>query len=154
MGLKYQQQLWTSNKLTLWQKLFWTYLLYYCAFYPLVAIQIISLALSLSLHHSSIPIAVRDYLWYSTLLSGFSAIYQTAVTAKIAHTRYSIAHYLKHLLLLFPYITLKNVIAIVAVYDFLRGNNDWVVTPRGKQQRDLALLHQTPSKVLDKGISN
>jgi cellulose synthase/poly-beta-1,6-N-acetylglucosamine synthase-like glycosyltransferase len=154
VGLKYQQQLWKTDKLTLWQKLFWTYLLYYCAFYPLVAIQIVSLALSLSLHHSSIPLAVRDYLWFSTLISGFSAIYQTCITAKIASTRYPIAHYIKHILLLVPYITLKNVIAIVAVYDLLRGNNDWVVTSRGKYQRDRSMLQKTTSKVLDKGISN
>ncbi|MBF2072904.1 MAG: glycosyltransferase family 2 protein [Synechococcales cyanobacterium C42_A2020_086] len=133
VGLKYQNRVWVSDKLNLRQKVFWTYLLYYCEFYSLVAIQIIPLVVSLSLYQDSVPHSIRQYLWFSTLLSFWSGVAQTAVTAKIAAIRYPFSYYIKHMLMLIPYITFKNVIAIVGVYDHIRGNDSWLVTPRGKQ---------------------
>lgn len=143
VGLKYPQQIWQSDKLSLWQKIFWTYLLCYCEFYALIAIQIVPLGLSLSLHQGVLPAAINHYLWLSTLLSFFSGFYQTIVTAKVASTRYPFAYYLKHVLLLIPFITLKNVIAVVGVYDLLRGNNYWLVTPRGQQHSHNSILQKS-----------
>ena len=114
VGLKYQRPVLRSDKLNLQQKVFWTYLLYYCEFYSLVAIQIIPLLFSLSLNAGqSACYAIEQYLWFSTLLSLFGGVVQTLVTAKIGATRYPIYYYLNHMLLLIPYITFKNVIAIV-----------------------------------------
>lgn len=143
VGLKYQRHVWRSDKLNSLQKVFWTYLLYYCEFYSLVAIQIIPLMISLSLHRTTVPTTISHYLWFSTLLSFFSGVCQTLVTAKIGAIRYPVSYYIKHMLLLIPYITFKNVIAIVGVYDHLRGNNSWKVTPRGKQPYYHSILHQT-----------
>lgn len=143
VGLKYQGRVWRSDKLTLWQKTYWTYLLYYGEFYPLVAIQIIPLLLSLSLYQAAMPPSINRFLWFSTLLSFLAGIIQTLLTAKIAAVRYPIFYYLKHMLLLIPYITFKNVIAIVGVYDHLRGNSSWKVTPRGKQPQYRSVMHQT-----------
>ncbi len=142
VGLKYQRRVWKSDKLNLWQKVFWTYLLYYCEFYSIIAIQIIPLVFSLSLYHATIPPAINQYLWFSTLLSFISGVAQTLVTAKIGAIRYPVSYYIKHMLLLIPYITFKNVIAIVAVYDHLRGNSTWKVTPRGQQPYYHSILHQ------------
>lgn len=145
VGLKYQQSVVRSDKLNLLQKVFWTYLLYYCEFYSLVAIQIIPLVFSLSLTQAKVPVAIEQYLWFSTLLSFFSGVAQTLITAKIGATRYPLHYYINHMLLLIPYITFKNVIAIVGVYDHLRGNSSWKVTPRGKQPYYRSVLHQPPT---------
>lgn len=144
VGLKYQCRVVKSDKLNLLQKVFWTYLLYYCEFYSLVAIQIIPLVISLSLVQAKVPAAVEQYLWFSTLLSFFSGVVQTLITAKVGATRYPLYYYLNHMLLLIPYITFKNVIAIVGVYDHLRGHSTWRVTPRGKQPHYHSLL-QNPA---------
>lgn len=143
VGLKYQGQVWRSSKLTLRQKLYWTYLLYFGEFYPLVAIQIIPLVLSLSLYQASMPPSTNQFLWFSTLISFSAGIVQTIMTARVAAVRYPVLYYFKHMLLLIPYITFKNVIAIVGVYDHLRGNSSWKVTPRGKQPQYRSILHQT-----------
>lgn len=149
VALKYQQQLWKSDKLSLCQKAFWTYLLYYCEFYSLVAIQIIPIILSLSLADLTVPHALSGYLWFSTLVSFVSGVYQTLATAKVAHTRYPFYYYVNHILLLIPYILFKNIIAIVAIYDHVRGNTPWLVTPRGKQPYYISTLNKaavpTPS---------
>jgi cellulose synthase/poly-beta-1,6-N-acetylglucosamine synthase-like glycosyltransferase len=143
VGLKYQQPVLHSNKLNLQQKVFWTYLLYYCEFYSLVAIQIIPLVFSLSLMQTRVPLAIEQYLWFSTLLSFFSGVVQTLITAKIGAVRYPIYYYLNHMLLLVPYIIFKNVIAIVGVYDHLRGYSSWKVTPRGQQPQYRSVLQQS-----------
>lgn len=143
VGLKYQYRVLKSDKLNLRQKVFWTYLLYYCEFYSLVAIQIIPLVFSLSLMQARVPVAIEQYLLFSTLLSFFSGVMQTLVTAKVGAIRYPFYYYLNHMLLLIPYITFKNVIAIVGVYDHLRGNNSWKVTARGQQPRYHSILQKT-----------
>lgn len=133
VSLKYQRRVWKSDNLNIWQKVFWTYLLYYCEFYSLVAIQIIPIILSLMLYHSTIPDSIKQYLWFSTVISFLSGLYQTLITAKISTIRYPILYYIQHIVLLIPYITLKNMISIVAFYDHVRGNNNWLVTSRGKR---------------------
>lgn len=143
VGLKYQCSVLKSDKLNLLQKVFWTYLLYYCEVYSLVAIQIIPLVVSLSLMQAKIPAPIEQYLLFSTMLSFFSGVAQTLITAKIGATRYPFYYYLNHMLLLIPYITFKNVIAIVGVYDHLRGNSSWKVTPRGKQPHYRSVLQKS-----------
>jgi cellulose synthase/poly-beta-1,6-N-acetylglucosamine synthase-like glycosyltransferase len=133
VALKYQRQLWNSDKLSLVQKAFWIYLLYYCEFYSLVAIQIIPIVLSLSLSDGTIPDNLNNYLWFSTMISFIGGVYQTLATAKVAQVRYPLYYYVNHVLMLVPYIFFKNIIAIVAIYDHVRGHSSWLVTPRGKQ---------------------
>lgn len=142
VGLKYQQRVLQTDKLNLWQKVFWSYLLCYCEIHALVAIQIIPLMLSLSLAHHSMPAMITNFLTLSTILSFLSGVYQTGVTAKIASVRYPIAYYLQYTLLLIPYTTFKNVIAIVAIYDHLVGNNDWFVTARSQQPSYSSILQK------------
>jgi cellulose synthase/poly-beta-1,6-N-acetylglucosamine synthase-like glycosyltransferase len=137
VSLKYQRRVWRSNKFTLWQKIYWTYLLYYCEFYSIAAIQILPIILSLLLYEGSIPPSDNPYLWFSTVLAFASGFYQTLVTAKIATIRYPLPYFLVHGMLLLPYITFKNMIAIVGLYDHLHGNNTWLVTPRRRLTQSL-----------------
>ena len=133
VSFKYQRRVWKSKHFTLWQKLYWTYLLYYCVIYSLFALQILPLILSLFLYHGSLPPSDNTYLWLCTLMTFFSGFYQTAVTMKVAAIRYPIFYFAQHAVFIFLYTTLKNMISTVALYDHIHGHNHWVVTPRGRQ---------------------
>jgi cellulose synthase/poly-beta-1,6-N-acetylglucosamine synthase-like glycosyltransferase len=134
VSLKYQRRVWRSDKFTLWQKIYWTYLLYYCDFYSLIAVQIIPIVLSLFLYQSSIPPTENAYLWFATVLGFVCCGYQTLVTIKVASKRYPFYYYINHIFLLFGYITFKNMISLVGLYDHLHGNNNWLITPRSKSR--------------------
>lgn len=135
VSLKYQRRVWKSKYLTLWQKIYWTYLLYYCVIFSLLALQILPLIFSLHLYQGSMPASDNVYLWLSTVVTFASGIYQTLVTMKTAAGRYPAFYFIQHAALIFFYTILKNMITIVGLYDHLHGNNKWVVTPRGVQQR-------------------
>jgi len=130
VSLKYQRRVWKSKKLTLWQKVYWTYLLYYCVLYSLIALQILPLVLSLTLHPVVVVPEENPYLWFSTIATFSSGIYATLVTMRIAAQRYPLRYYLQHAVFIFFYTILKNMISIVGLYDHLHGFNRWVVTPR------------------------
>jgi cellulose synthase/poly-beta-1,6-N-acetylglucosamine synthase-like glycosyltransferase len=133
VSFKYQRRVWRSPHFSLWQKIYWTYLLYYCVIYSLCALQILPLILSLFLFHGYLPPSDNLYLWISTVITFFSGFYQTAVTMKVAAIRYPRLYFAQHAVLIFLYTTMKNMISVVALYDHLHGVNHWVVTPRGKQ---------------------
>lgn len=135
VSFKYQRRVWKSSKLTLLQKVYWTYLLYYCVLYSLIALQILPLLLSLFLYQGSVPPSDNTYLWISTVITFSSGIYQTLVTMKVASMRYPLLYFVQHAVLIFLYTILKNLIAVVGLYDHLHGFNKWVVTPRGIPQR-------------------
>ena len=139
VSIKYQRRVWKSKHFSFRQKLYWTYLLYYGVIYSLFALQILPLILSLFLYHGYLPPSDNVYLWFCTLITFFSGFYQTAVAMKVAASRYPSIYFIQHAVLIFIYTTLKNMIAIVALYDHLHGYNQWVVTPRGRRaSRDTA----------------
>jgi cellulose synthase/poly-beta-1,6-N-acetylglucosamine synthase-like glycosyltransferase len=135
VSLKYQRRVWKSDKFTLWQKIYWTYLLYFCVLYSLIALQILPLFLSLFLYQGNLPQSDNVYLWISTMITFSSGIYQTLVTMKVSALRYPLFYFIQHGVLIFAYTILKNMIAIVGLYDHLHGYNKWVVTPRSNRQR-------------------
>ncbi len=145
VSFKYQRRVWKSKKLSLWQKVYWTYLLYYCVLYSLIALQILPLILSLTLYNGYLPPSDNPYLLFSTLVTFSSGIYQTLVTMKVAATRYPKSYFLQHAIIIFAYTILKNMISVVGLYDHLHGFNKWVVTPRGGQRQPLTL---SPEPVL------
>lgn len=134
VSLKYQRRVWRSDKFTLWQKIYWTYLLYYCDFYSLIAVQIIPIVLSLFLYQGYIPETENVYLWFATVLGFVCCGYQTLVTVKVASKNYPLYYYINHIFLLFGYITFKNMISLVGLYDHLHGNNNWLITPRSRNR--------------------
>lgn len=144
VSFRYQHRVWKSKYFTLLQKFYWTYLLYYCVIYSLFALQILPLILSLFLYHGALPPSNNSYLWFSTLITFFSGVYQTVVTMKVASIRYPKYYFIQHAILIFLYTTLKNMIAIVGLYDHLCGHHGWVVTPRGKQTPQIVIPKETP----------
>lgn len=143
VSLMYQRRVWRSPHFTMWQKVYWTYLLYYCVVYSLSALQILPLILSLFLYHGYLPPSDNPYLWFCTLITFFSGVYQTLVTMKVASIRYPVLYFVQHGVFIFAYTILKNMIAIVGLYDHLHGHNHWVVTPRGKQATRMVPETQT-----------
>ncbi|WP_008313779.1 glycosyltransferase family 2 protein [Leptolyngbya sp. PCC 6406] len=130
VSFKYQRFIWGFPKFTVLQKLYWTCLLYGCQFYPIMAVQVFPVLLSVLLFQGSWAGTHDPYLWFVTCL-GLSAIaYKSWVTARVAALQYPLLSHIKHALMLIPLITLKNAIAIVGLYDYLRGNNTWWITPR------------------------
>lgn len=144
VSFKYQRRVWKSSKLTLWQKIYWTYLLYYCVFYSLIALQILPLILSLYLYYGYLPPSDNPYLLFSTLVTFSSGIFQTLVTMRVAALRYPTFYFLQHAVLIFAYTIFKNMISVVGLYDHLHGYNKWVVTPRGAQRQRPLPLHKPP----------
>lgn len=135
VSLKYQRRVWKSDQLTLWQKTYWTYLLYYCVLYSLIALQILPLLLSMYLFQNDAPATDNPYLFFTTLVTFASGFYQTLITMRVAVIRYPRRYFAQHAILIFLYTILKNMISVVGMYDHIHGVNRWVVTPRGSQQR-------------------
>jgi cellulose synthase/poly-beta-1,6-N-acetylglucosamine synthase-like glycosyltransferase len=142
VSLLYQRRLWRSPHFNNWQRFYWTYLLYYCKFFALVSVQLLPVLLAFLLVPGAVSGQMRGYFLIAGGLSLFSGIYQILATAKIASRRYPLAYYLKHVLFLPVYVTLKNSITIVAIYDYLNGENTWVVTPRDTRSQKRYRLKQ------------
>lgn len=134
VSLKYQRRVWKSANLTLWQKVYWTYLLYYCVLFSLLALQVLPLIFSLYLYQGAMPSSDNAYLWFSTFVTFASGMYQTLVTLKLSAIRYPLLYFVQYATLIFFYTVLKNMITITGIYDHLHGNNKWVVTPRGERR--------------------
>jgi cellulose synthase/poly-beta-1,6-N-acetylglucosamine synthase-like glycosyltransferase len=130
VSLRYQRRFWTSNKLNIWQKLYWTYLLYYREIYPPITLQIFPIVFSLLLYQGSLPLKAHWYLWATAIITLLSGPYQTVVASKNAIQKYPIGYAITYALIVFFYAILKNMISIVAIYDHLLGRTDWVVTRR------------------------
>jgi cellulose synthase/poly-beta-1,6-N-acetylglucosamine synthase-like glycosyltransferase len=135
VSLIYQRKVWRSSQLSLWQKVYWTYLLYYCVFYSLIALQILPLILSSMLYQGPMPGSDNLYLLISTIITFSSGIIQTLATFKMSAMNYPKFYYPQHAVLIFLYTILKNMISVVGIYDHISGKNSWVVTPRGAKQR-------------------
>ena len=130
VSLRYQRRFWASDKLNFWQKLYWTYLLYYREIYPPVTLQIFPIIFSLLLYQGNIPLKAHWYLWATALLTLASGPFQTLVAMKNATVRYPLLYSIGYAFIVFFYAILKNMISIVAIYDHLLGRTDWVVTRR------------------------
>jgi cellulose synthase/poly-beta-1,6-N-acetylglucosamine synthase-like glycosyltransferase len=144
VSFKYQRRVWKSHNFTLWQKVYWTYLLYFCVLYSLIALQILPLILSLLLYQGDLPPSDNPFLWFSTVVTFSSGVYQTLVTMKVAAVRYPVMYFLQHAVIIFLYTILKNMIAVVGLYDHLSGHNKWVVTPRGSKKKRLLSTRKLP----------
>jgi cellulose synthase/poly-beta-1,6-N-acetylglucosamine synthase-like glycosyltransferase len=130
VSLLYQRRLWRSPYFNRWQKFYWTYLLYYCESFALVSLQLLPILLAFLLVPSALPGPMRGYFLIAGGLSLFSGLYQILAASKVASRTYPLSYYIKHILFLPFYVTLKNSIAVVAIYDYLKGEHAWVVTPR------------------------
>lgn len=130
VSLIYQRRLWRSPYFNQWQKIYWTYLLYYCECFAIIALQLLPVMLSFWLVPHPASGEMHLYFLFAGSLAFFSGIYQVLAAAKIASRSYPLSYYILHILFLPFYVTLKNSIAVVAIYDYLKGNHAWIVTSR------------------------
>lgn len=130
VSLRYQKRFWKSPLLTFGQKLIWTHLLYYRELFPILSVQILPIVFSSWLLTGTIDFTGNTYLLLATAVTFLSSIYKLLVTAKVGYHHYPAYYFLQYALLTPFYSLLKNMIAVVALYDHLHGKTDWVVTPR------------------------
>lgn len=131
--LKHQLPLLRSSKLDGWQKLYWTLLLIYSAGFHFVALQIFPMLFSLTLSHSEPPVIPQEYVWATTVLTLLSGPFQTLVAWRVRNkaVKHPFRDFILYCLFIPFYCVFKNVIAIIAIYDHILGNTEWVVTKRG-----------------------
>ncbi len=134
--LTHQLPLLRSPYLDLWQKFYWTILLLYSAAFHFIALQIFPMFFSLALSHSVPPPFTQDYVWATTLLTLLSGPCQALAGMRVQNSvvRYPLADFLLYCLLIPFYCILKNIIAVIAIYDHLLGETEWVVTNRGLRE--------------------
>lgn len=141
VSLKHQRAFWRSRKLTVTQKVHWTYLLLYRELYPLITLQIFPVVISLYLYQGDVPLRTHWFLWLSTVVTLASGPFATISAMKNAHIRYRWWYGLAYGMSVIGFVMLKNVIVLVAMYDQLFGRTDWIVTRRDishKLQEELA----------------
>ena len=128
--IRYQREFWKSKRLTVWQKLYWTYLLLYRELYPPITLQIIPIILSLLLIDGTVPLKAHWYLWSTAIITLASGPFQTLVAVKNAFVRPRWWTAFEYALFVFFYVIVKNMISVVAIYDHMMRRTDWVVTRR------------------------
>jgi Glycosyl transferase family group 2 len=138
VALKHQIPILRSSKFDLWQKGYWTMLLIYSAAFHFVALQIFPMLLSITISDAVTPQITPEYVWSTTALTLLSGPFQTLVAwyvrdRRIKYASWSFIAYCGFIPL---YCVFKNIIAIIAIYDHILGNTEWVVTGRGARNRD------------------
>ena len=135
VSLKYQRRFWRSPYFNWKQKTFWTYLLYFREAFPLIAIQIFPIVLSALLFDGGLSLDSHWYLWFTTLVTLISGVYQTMIAYKVAFVRFPVWYLVQYALLTVIFTAVKNIISAVAIYDHIHGKTEWVVTPRDNQKK-------------------
>ncbi|MEM9977093.1 MAG: glycosyltransferase family 2 protein [Cyanobacteria bacterium P01_D01_bin.2] len=144
VSLRYQKRFWKSSQLTLGQKLIWTHLLYYRELFPILSVQILPIVFSSWLLMGTVSFADNAVLLLATAITFFSSLYKLMVTAKVGCCHYPKYYFLQYALVVPVYALLKNMIAVVALYDHLHGKTDWVVTPRATSLTQLETAYVLP----------
>ena len=130
VSLKYQREVWQSPHFGWRQKLYWTYLLGFRELYPLLSLQIFPVLISLILIHGALPLWSHWYLWGSALITFASSPVQVVVATKNAVTGFPRRDAVGYAFFAFFYVMLKNMIWVIALFDHLTRNTDWIVTRR------------------------
>jgi len=128
--LRYQREFWSSKKLSLMQKAYWTYLLLYRELYPPITLQILPIIASLLMISGEVPLKAHWYLWVTAIITLASGPFQTFVAVKNAFVRPTLLTAFEYALFVFFYVIVKNMISVVAIYDHMMKRTDWVVTRR------------------------
>jgi cellulose synthase/poly-beta-1,6-N-acetylglucosamine synthase-like glycosyltransferase len=139
VALKHQMPLLKSGKLDNWQKVYWSMLLVYSAAFHFIALQVFPIFISLTLSRLQAPEISQEYVWLTTAITLISGPVQTlaawGVRSRMTPQKFS--DYLLYCVCIPFYCIFKNVIAIIAIYDHVMGNNEWVVTSRGLREASL-----------------
>jgi cellulose synthase/poly-beta-1,6-N-acetylglucosamine synthase-like glycosyltransferase len=143
VSLKFQMGFWKSSHLGILQKIYWTYLLLYRELYPVLALQIYPILLSLLLLYGYIELTSHWYLWTTAIVTFVSGPYQTAVAAKNAYARHHYLRWVSYAVLVFFFTLFKAMISLVAIYDHMLGRADWVVTRRSMTEQSQKIEART-----------
>ncbi|MBW4550095.1 MAG: glycosyltransferase [Aphanocapsa sp. GSE-SYN-MK-11-07L] len=132
--VKYQWPLLRSGRLDPWQKLYWTLLLLYSSAFHLIALQIFPMIFSLMLRDGSLAMLNHTYLPFATVLTFLSSPYQALIAMGMTRNaiRYPLINFLLYIVATPVYCTFKNIIAVIATYDYLLGEKEWIVTRRDR----------------------
>ncbi len=143
VSIKYQMSFWRSIHLNIFQKIYWTYLLLYREIYPVLALQIYPILLSLLLLYGYIELTSHWYLWTTAIVTFASGPYQTMIAAKNAFARHSYLRWAMYAVLVFFFTLFKAMISLVAIYDHMLGRADWVVTRRSMTEQSRKIEERT-----------
>ncbi len=131
--LRHQLSIWRSPKLSLRNKLYWTYLLSWRELFPFLSLQVFALLAATSLLGRSIDWLGHPYLLATavlTLLAGPAASFSTHHAA-LWRTKESLhGWFVIFALTTLPYVLLKNTVAMIAMLRELFGERTWRVTTR------------------------
>jgi cellulose synthase/poly-beta-1,6-N-acetylglucosamine synthase-like glycosyltransferase len=138
VALKYQMPMLRSAYLDPWQKGYWTMLLMYSAIFHFIALQIFPIFFSLAIAGQEAPLLAQEFVWMTTTLTLLSGPCQTlaAWLVRSRAVKHSVGDFLLYCLFIPFYCLFKNVIAIIAIYDHVLGNTEWVVTRRSLRDRE------------------
>ncbi len=133
VALKHQFSVLRSTRLDHWQKVYWTMLLGYSAAFHLIALQAFPLMFALALTGTTPPEVASEFVSAATFLTLISGPLMTFAAWMVRNNvvRYARKDYFLFCLFIPFYCVFKNLIAIIAIYDHMLGNTEWVVTPRG-----------------------
>ena len=105
-------------------------MLLYRELYPVFALQIYPILLSVLFIRRGVEFTSHWYLWTTAIVTFASGPCQTAVAAKNAFTRQHRLRWIGYAVLVFFFSLFKAMISLVAIYDHMLGRADWVVTRR------------------------
>jgi cellulose synthase/poly-beta-1,6-N-acetylglucosamine synthase-like glycosyltransferase len=136
VAIRHQVPLLGSKYLDRWQKAYWTMLLVFSAAFHFVALQVFPILLSLSMSGVEAPELDPAYFWVTTVLTLLSGPTQAlaAWVVRYKGNPQPFWAYLGYCFFIPFYCVFKSMIAIIAIYDHISGNTEWVVTKRAMKE--------------------
>lgn len=130
--LKYQWSFFRSDKLNVWQKLYWTKLLLGSVIFHVVGLPIFLITFSQVFSNMSFSSLAHAHVWITPALLLLIELYQTLVARKAKNPviRLSFINLALYCLAVPLYCLFKNFTVIAAIYDHLLGKTEWIVTRR------------------------
>lgn len=128
--LLHQSRLWRSRHLNLWQKLYWTYTLSYREIFNLLSLQIYTAVITQWLLHIEVPPIYKFFLWSTSAICFVTGIIHTLFIQRYQAQRYPLANYVLYVGLHWLFVTWKGFVSLIAWYDHVVQQREWVVTPR------------------------
>jgi cellulose synthase/poly-beta-1,6-N-acetylglucosamine synthase-like glycosyltransferase len=130
--LKYQWFFLRSDKLNVWQKVYWIKVLLSSLALHVVGLPIFLITSTQVFGNVSFSSLTHDYVWMVAVLSLLIEPYQTLVAKKVNTPiiRLSFIDLALYWLAAPLYYTFKNLTIIAAIYNHLLGKKEWIVTRR------------------------
>ncbi|MEM9008206.1 MAG: glycosyltransferase family 2 protein [Cyanobacteria bacterium P01_F01_bin.86] len=128
--LLHQGRLWRSRHLTLLQKLYWTYTLSYREVFTIISLQIYTAILTQMFLGIQLSPTSKLFFGITSAICIATGIIHTLFIQRYQAQRYPIANYVLYTGLHWLFVTWKSFVSLIAWYDHVVRQRDWVVTPR------------------------